>query len=115
MKIQSLYDILDTINRFSIEKKSLWIYKDRISYIFSIVTDMKYLDIYHIYPLKQTLTAQIYKVEKKYKSIKHILICGNAIPSHCHIDTDLNICIDLNPLDGIEIYRIQNKIGILCD
>lgn len=78
-----------------------------------VKTDCK--NIYRVYPLKQKIATQLYKIGREYKEIKKIYIFGSSVTSRCHIDSDVDICIDADVSDGMKIFEIQSKIGNICD
>jgi len=78
-----------------------------------VKTDCK--NIYRVYPLKQKVVAQLYKIAGEYKEIKKIYIFGSSVTSKCHIDSDVDICIDADVSDGMRIFEIERQIGNICD
>lgn len=61
---------------------------------FPIVVKTDCKNIHRIYPLKQKIAAQLYKIGEEYKEIKRIYIFGSSVTNRCHIDSDIDICID---------------------
>lgn len=82
---------------------------------FPIVVKTDCKNIYRIYPLKQKIAAQLYKIGRDYAEIKKIYIFGSSVTSRCHIDSDIDICIDADVSDGMKIFEIQSKVGDVCD
>lgn len=82
---------------------------------FPIVVKTDCKNIYRVYPLKQKIAVQLYKIGEEYKEIKRIYIFGSSVTSRCHIDSDIDICIDADVSDGMKIFEMQSKIGDACD
>mgnify|MGYP002621796224 FL=1 len=78
-----------------------------------VVSDCR--NIRHIYPLKQNQVARIYDIVRKNDIVHRVIIFGSSITGKCHIDSDLDICIDANVTDGMKIYELQKQIGEICD
>lgn len=81
---------------------------------FPIVVKTDCKNIYRVYPLKQRVVAQLYHIGKEYSEIKRIYIFGSSVTSRCHIDSDIDICVDADVSDGMKIFEIQSKIGEAC-
>lgn len=82
---------------------------------FPIVVKTDCKNIYRVYPLKQKIAAQLYKIGKEYEEIRRIYIFGSSVTSRCHIDSDIDICVDADVSDGMKIFEMQSKIGDACD
>lgn len=72
-------------------------------------------NIRRIYPLKQKQVAQIYDHVKDSDIVRKVIIFGSAVTPKCHIDSDLDICVDADVSDGMKVYDLQRQIGDICD
>ena len=68
-----------------------------------------------IYPLKQAEVEKIIEAAGQFSFVNKIYIFGSSVTGRCHIDSDLDICIDADTRDGMDIYRLQQVIGEICD
>lgn len=68
-----------------------------------------------IYPLKQAEVERIIEAAGRFSFVNKIYIFGSSVTSRCHIDSDLDICIDADARDGMDVYRLQQVIGDICD
>ena len=82
---------------------------------FPVVVHSNSKNLSRIYPLKQRQVDRICRHAKDYPEIRRIIIFGSSITPKCHIDSDLDICIDEKSGDGMRIYEIQKMIGEICD
>lgn len=82
---------------------------------FPIVVTTDCGNISRIYPLKQAAVSKIYDKAADFDVIRKIIIFGSAVTPKCHIDSDLDICIDADTSDGIKIFDLQKEIGEACD
>ena len=63
--------------------------------IFPVVVDSDCQAISRVHPLKQSQIAKLYDAAKGNKYIKRIIIFGSSVTPKCHIDSDIDICLDL--------------------
>lgn len=78
-----------------------------------VITDC--CNIGRIYPLKQKQVAKIYDEVKTNDIVRRVIIFGSSVTGKCHIDSDLDICIDADVSDGMKVYELQKQIGTICD
>ena len=79
----------------------------------TVAGDCKNLD--RIYPLKQRQVAEIYNRAKNFGKIRRIIVFGSSVTPKCHIDSDLDLCIDADTTDGLSVFQMQKAIGEACD
>ena len=82
---------------------------------FPTVVDTPCKNIDRIYPLKQRQVSEIYSRAAQYDIIKRIIVFGSSVTARCHIDSDLDLCIDADVSDGMKVYEMQKAIGEICD
>lgn len=49
-----------------------------------------------IYPIQQQKVFQIVEHLKKNTNVKHVIIFGSSVTEQCHIDSDVDIYVELN-------------------
>ena len=79
----------------------------------TVKTECKNID--RIYPLKQSQVAKIYSQAGHFPIIRRIIVFGSSVTPRCHIDSDLDICVDADTSDGMKIFEMQKAIGDACD
>jgi len=72
-------------------------------------------NIRRVYPLKQRQVADICEEAKKHEIVRRVIIFGSSVTPRCHIDSDLDICIDADVSDGMKVHELQTRIGTICD
>lgn len=82
---------------------------------FPRVVSGNYRNIRRVYPLKQRQVAAICDEAKKHDIVHRIIIFGSSVTPKCHVDSDLDICIDADVSDGMKVYELQKQIGMICD
>lgn len=82
---------------------------------FPIVVKSECKELGRIYPLKQKEAAEIYEIAAQFPFVKRVFVFGSSTTGRCHIDSDLDICIDADTDDGMQIFQLQKAIGDLCN
>ena len=82
---------------------------------FPVVVESDCRNISRVYPLKQAEAARIYDTAALFPFVKKIYLFGSSVTGRCHIDSDLDICIDVDTKDGMDIFRLQKEIGDICN
>ena len=82
---------------------------------FPVVVDSDCETINRIYPLKQRIVDELHKKAADFDIVKKIYIFGSSVTPRCHIDSDIDICIDADTSDGIKVFELQKTVGDICD
>ncbi|MBR0462875.1 MAG: nucleotidyltransferase domain-containing protein [Clostridia bacterium] len=82
---------------------------------FPVTVQTKCKNIDRIYPLKQDQVARIFNCASHFPIITRITVFGSSVTPKCHIDSDIDLCIDADTSDGLKVFEMQKAIGDLCD
>ena len=81
---------------------------------FPITVDTTCKNIDRIYPLKQRQVSEICRRAEGFPIIRRIIVFGSSTTPKCHIDSDLDLCIDADVSDGMKVFEMQKAIGETC-
>lgn len=89
--------------------------KANSSECFPVVVESECKVINKVYPLKQKEVSLIFDLVSRYREVHRVYVFGSSVTSKCHMDSDIDICIDLDVCDGLKVYEIENAIGNICN
>lgn len=82
---------------------------------FPVTVNSECQNLNRIYPLKQKTASAIYGIVSRYPEVKRATVFGSSVTAKCHIDSDMDICIDVDQADGARMFSLEKEIGDSCD
>lgn len=79
---------------------------------FKVTISDPFLNCEKIYPIQQLRVLSLINNLKKDKAIKKIIIFGSSVTSSCHIDSDLDVYIELERNKKIILNKIDYELDL---
>ncbi len=79
---------------------------------FKVVISTPFLNCEKIYPIQQIRILNLINNFKRDKNIKKIIIFGSSITSSCHIDSDLDVYLELANNKKISLDKIDYELDL---
>ncbi len=72
--------------------------------VWKICIDQPFMNCNKIYPIQQKKVASIISSVKNNPNVKRITIFGSSVTDRCHIDSDVDVYIELEKLEHLVFY-----------
>lgn len=79
---------------------------------FNITINKPFLNCEKIYPIQQLRVMNLINKLKKDKNINKIIVFGSSVANSCHIDSDLDVYLELERNKKATITKIDYELDL---